>query len=157
MATTLVKSNAVTVGQLWQSYSHLRLQVRRDSERVMDMNRTHSYTSLSDVMGSATSRLPASSSPAVLRGQCSTSHFQSFHDIHSVHMKNPLVEKAARYYLATANFGLDQHGQSSMLSTGSLSFFYRILSFPFQNTQIGFHTLFGGARAWIKQQLYIKN
>jgi hypothetical protein len=67
-------------------------------------------------------------------------------------MKHPLVEKAARYYLATAtNFGLHQHGPSSGLS----SFFRIVLFFPFQHTQFQFHSFFGGARAWIKQQLYI--
>jgi hypothetical protein len=73
-------------------------------------------------------------------------------------MKHPLVEKAARYYLATAtNFDLHQHGPSSMLSSSSgLSSFFRIvLFFPFQHTQFQFHSFFGGAQAWIKQQLYI--
>ncbi|KAH9556971.1 hypothetical protein CY35_07G061100 [Sphagnum magellanicum] len=151
----LVKPNAMTVGQLWRSYSHIRLQLRRETE-LRDINRTHSYTSLSDVMGATRLLAP------VLQGQQSSSsslmNFQSLQDIHNVHMKNPLVEKAARYYLATgSSHSLHQHGGPSPMLSSGFSSLFRILAFPFHNTQIGFQSLFGGARAWIKQQLYIKN
>ncbi|CAK9236605.1 unnamed protein product [Sphagnum troendelagicum] len=167
--TTVVKSNAMTIRKLSRSCSHIQLQLRRRDTELEDhtdyntttttTTRTHSYISLADVMGA---KLPT---PELVRGQqlssaCHSlsSRTQSMQDIHNVHMKHPLVEKAARYYLATAtNFDLHRHGPSSMLfsSSGLSSFFRIVLFFPFQHTQFQFHSFFGSARAWIKQQLYI--
>jgi len=61
-------------------------------------------------------------------------------------MRNPLLEKAARAYLATASRTERERNSSGMSS--SFSSFLKIVGFPF-------YSLFGGASAWFKQ-LYIK-
>lgn len=139
--TTIVKSNTVTVAKLWRNFSNIRLN-RRDTE-LLDMTRahsysSHSYTSLRDVAGS----LPTASSK---QWNNQLSSFQSLPDIRHVHMRNPLVEKAARAYLATANRTQHENNASGLAS--SFSSFLKIVRFPFLSTL----SLLGGASAWFKQ------
>lgn len=144
--TTIVKSNNVTIRQLWRSFSHIRLN-RRDTE-LLDMTRvhsysSHSYTSLRDVVGGS---LPTASSK---QWNNQLSSYQSLPNIRHVHMRNPLVEKAARAYIATASHTHQEHNATGLSS--SFSSFLKIVRFPFLSTHRGFFSLFGGASAWFKQ------
>lgn len=146
--TTLVKSNYVTLRQLWRTFGLVNLRNRRDTE-LLDMTRSrsfssHSYTSLRDVVDSAS--LPAPSR----QWNNHLNSFQSLPDVRHVHMKNPLLEKAAKVYLATAKSTAYEHQSSMRASPFSFIKMFRI---PFQTT---LHTLFGGVSAWLRQ-LYIKN
>jgi len=101
---------------------------------------SHSYTSLRDVV--ACSFVAASSNQWSSQLRPS----QSLSDIRHVHMRNPLLEKAARAYLATAS-GTQRERNSSGMSS-SFSSFLKIFGAPLYN-------IFGGASAWFKQ-LYVK-
>lgn len=141
--TTLVKSNTIVVGQLWRSLSHIHLN-RRDTE-LLDMTRvrSHSYTSLRDVVAGS---LPAASNKQ-WNNQLSSYH--SLPNMPHVHMRNPLVEKAARAYLATATHTQHETNNNSGLSS-SFSSFLKIVRFPFLSTHRGFSSLFGSF-TWFKQ------
>jgi len=141
--TTVVKSNTVTVDKLWRSLSYIRLN-RRDTE-LLDMTRvsSHSYTSLRDVVSSS---VPTASSK---QWNNQLNSYQSLPNIRHVHMRNPLVEKAARAYLATANRTHQEHNAAGLPS--SFSSFLKIVRIPFLSTHRSFFSLFGGASAWFKQ------
>lgn len=153
--TPLVKANTVTLRDLWRSYRLIRfLNGRESSKAPVDMARSrscsygpHSYTSLKDVVGS--------SLPVANRQWNSHLHtFQSLPDIHHVHMKNPLLEKAAKVYLATSKCTQGEHHSESVL-TSTFSSIMKIIRTPFQTTHRGIHSFFGGAFAWVRQ-MYIK-
>ncbi|KAG0570090.1 hypothetical protein M758_6G132400 [Ceratodon purpureus] len=144
--TTLVKPNTLNFSQLWRSCCEIRRHIRRDTE-LLDMTRvhsysSHSYTSLRDVVACS---LPAASSK---QWSNQLSSFQSLPDTRHVHMRNPLLEKAARAYLATASHSQHARMNSSGNMSSSFSSFLKIIRFPF-------NSLFGGASTWFKQ-LYIK-
>ncbi|KAG0627606.1 hypothetical protein M758_2G214600 [Ceratodon purpureus] len=141
--TTLVKSNTVTVGQVWRSLSHIHLN-RRDTE-LLDMTRvrSHSYTSLRDVVAGS---LPATSNK---QWNNQLSSFHSLPNMRHVHMRNPLVEKAARVYIATATYTQHEPSNNTGLSS-SFSSFLKIVRFPFLSTHRGFSSLFGSF-TWFKQ------
>lgn len=103
--------------------------------------RSHSYTSLRDVVACS---VVAASNKQWSSHVCPPQ--SPLADIRHVHMRNPLLEKAARAYLATATSMQRERHASGMSS--SFSFFLRIVGFPF-------NSLFGGASAWFRQ-LYIK-
>lgn len=155
--TTLVKANSVTVAQLWRSLSYV---ARRGDTELLDMTRvrSHSYTSLRDVV---TGSLPAPASSAKQWSSSSSSGGSSRHlsshpslqpAMRPVHMRNPLLEKAARAYLATATATARAHPDPHPNSTLSSSFssFLRIVRFPFLSTHRGFSNLFNSF-SWFKQ------
>lgn len=111
--------------------------------RVHSYATAHSYTSLRDVVACS---LVAASNNQWSTNQCK-SPGQSFSDVQHVHMRNPLLEKAARAYLATASSRTERDRNVSNGTTTGFSSFLKIVGFPF-------YSLFGGASAWFKQ-LYI--
>lgn len=141
--STLVKSNTVTRTQLWRTLSHIHLN-RKDTE-LLDMTRvrSHSYTSLRDVVLSGS--LPPASSKHWTSQQLSSYH--SLPNMRHVHMRNPLVEKAARAYLATATRTQHEHHHNNNGVSASFASFLKIVRFPFLSTI----SLLGGASAWFKQ------
>jgi hypothetical protein len=151
--TTLVKANTVTVAQLWRSLSYL---ARRGDPELLDMTRvrSHSYTSLRDVVAGSLPA-PASSAKQWSRSSSSSRHLSSHPSLPAmrpVHMRNPLLEKAARAYLATATATAHAHPDPHPNSTLSSSFssFLRIVRFPFLTTHRGFSNLFNSF-SWFKQ------
>lgn len=154
--TTLVKSNAVTVGRLVRSYSQIRSSSRRGTE-LLDMTRSHaqsahSYTSLRDVVQS-------SSQSAKKQWNSHLYSFQSLPDVRNVHMKNPLLEKAAKAYMSTGKYTqyeqkYTQYEQHTSIFSTSFSSLFNLFRSPFQTTNIVFHNFFGGTSAWLRQ-LYI--
>nr|PNR59953.1 hypothetical protein PHYPA_002745 [Physcomitrium patens] len=140
----LLKFNTESLAHLWKVFCQIHRRSGRDTE-LLDMTRvhsssSHSYTSLRDVFACS---LPAASSN---QRNNQLSSFQNLADIRHVHMRNPLVEKAARAYLATASHTKLEQNSAGMSS--GYSSFLKILQFPL-------YTLFGGTSAWFKQ-LYIK-
>jgi hypothetical protein len=139
--TTLVKANYLTVGQLWRrSLSHIKDTELLDMTRV----RSHSYTSLRDVVAGGS--LPRSSNN-YKHNQNQLNSYNSLPNMRQpVHMRNPLVEKAARAYLATATHRHNNpNGDHSTTTTGlssGFSSFLKMVRFPFG--------LFGGF-TWFKQ------
>jgi hypothetical protein len=145
--TVLVKTNTLNFSQLW--CLEIRRHPRREPE-LLDMTRvhaysSHSYTSLRDVVACP---LPAVSSTQWSSSSSQTASFQSLPDIRHVHMRNPLLEKAARAYLATASHTQHARMNGSGNMAASFSSFMKIIRSPF-------NSLFGGASTWLKQ-LYIK-
>ena len=141
--------NTVALGWLARSYNQIRSSSRRSTE-PLDMTRshayrTHSYTSLRDVIQSSQSANKQWNSHL-----CS---FQSLPDVSNVHMKNPLLEKAAKAYMSTRKY--TQYEQHSSSFSTSFSSLFNIFWSPFQTTNIVFHNFFGGTSAWFRQ-LYIK-
>ena len=137
--STLVKANtAGVISQLWRTFTTIH---RRDTE-LLDMTRvrSHSYTSLRDVVAGS---IPAQTSK---QWNNQLSSFHSLPNMRPVHMRNPLVEKAARAYLATATHPHLPEQPHSNLSS-SFSSFLKLVRFPF----LPFSSLFGGASAWFKQ------
>lgn len=104
------------------------------------LHNSHTYTSLKDVLDT--------SSPIG-----SKQHLKPFHslpDIHHVRMKNPLVEKAAKAYLAVGS-NIQQAHQPSVQPSGMFSSILKTIQFPLGVTHMSFHKVWGGALVWLRQ------
>ena len=119
---------------------HKQQEFELQNMTMSHLHNSHTYTSLKDILDT--------SSPIG-----SKQHLNAFHslpDIHHVRMKNPLVEKAAKIYLAVGN-NIQQEQHPVVQPSSLLSSFLKTIQSPFGITHRSFHKVWGGAFIWLWQ------